>query len=366
LLKQSEILYNKQHDIMSFFKGKLHMKNLLLATILTTGALAAQAQQTTVYGVIDTSVQSYNNGTSQYNRMADSQLGTSRLGFRGTEVLGNGLKANFQLEGQLNPSGGSMGSTTVATNEIFNRDSYVGLSGAFGEFRLGRTDVARAGEVDVTILLPIVGNYGLMPINGTGVELGTDQKNVVTYLSPEINGVQVIVGHATNASGATTDANSDQNGITVVYTRGAFKGAVGYQRNDAATEVGKKDATTIGASYDFGAVIVAVAHAQGDNSATATVTSKSTNYVVKVPLANGYAVSGIYGKTVDGASSANNNGESYTLLATKSLSKRTTLYTAYTDVRNESKSSMRTFNGTAPSAAGLDTRSLVFGINHSF
>lgn len=342
------------------------MKNLLLATILTTGALAAQAQQTTVYGVIDTSVQSYNNGTSQYNRMADSQLGTSRLGFRGTEVLGNGLKANFQLEGQLNPSGGSMGSTTVATNEIFNRDSYVGLSGAFGEFRLGRTDVARAGEVDVTILLPIVGNYGLMPINGTGVELGTDQKNVVTYLSPEINGVQVIVGHATNASGATTDANSDQNGITVVYTRGAFKGAVGYQRNDAATEVGKKDATTIGASYNFGAVIVAVAHAQGDNSATATVTSKSTNYVVKVPLANGYAVSGIYGKTVDGASSANNNGESYTLLATKSLSKRTTLYTAYTDVRNESKSSMRTFNGTAPSAAGLDTRSLVFGINHSF
>ena len=60
------------------------MKKLLLATILTTGALVAQAQQTTVYGVIDTSVQSYNNGASQYNRMADSQLGTSRLGFKGT------------------------------------------------------------------------------------------------------------------------------------------------------------------------------------------------------------------------------------------------------------------------------------------
>jgi predicted porin len=342
------------------------MKKLLLATILTTGALVAQAQQTTVYGVIDTSVQSYNNGASQYNRMADSQLGTSRLGFKGTEDLGNGLKANFQLEGQLNPSGGSMGSTTVATNEIFNRDSYVGLSGAFGEFRLGRTDVARAGEVDATLLLPIVGNYGLMAVNGTGVELGTDQKNVITYLSPEISGVQIIVGTATNASGATTDANSDQNGITVVYTRGAFKGAVGYQKNDATTVVGNRDATTIGASYNFGPVIVAFAHAQGDNSATASVTSKSTNYVVKVPLANGYAVSGIYGKTVDGASSANNNGESYTLMATKSLSKRTTLYTAYTEVRNESNSSMRTFNGTAPTSAGLDTRSIGFGINHTF
>ena len=342
------------------------MKKLILATILTAGTLVAQAQQTTVYGVIDTSVQSYNNGTAQYNRMADSQLGTSRLGFKGTEDLGNGLKANFQLEGQLNPSGGSMGSTTVATNEIFNRDSYVGLSGAFGEFRLGRTDVARAGEVDALLMLPIVGNYGLMPINGTGVELGTDQKNVVTYLSPEISGVQIIVGTATNASGATTNADSDQNGITMVYTRGAFKGAIGYQRTDAATVVGKKDATTIGASYNFGPVIVAFAHAQGDNSTTATVTSKSTNYVVKVPLANGYAVSGIYGTTVDGASSANNNGESYTLMATKSLSKRTTLYTAYTDVRNQSNSSMRTFNGTAPATAGLDTRSIGFGINHTF
>lgn len=342
------------------------MKKLLLATILTAGTLAAQAQQTTVYGVIDTGVQSYNNGTSQYSRMTDNQLGTSRLGFRGTENLGNGLKANFQLEGQLNPSSGSMGSTTVAANEIFNRDSYVGLSGSFGEFRLGRTDVAKAGEVDATLLLPIVGNYGLMAVNGTGVELGTDQKNVVTYLSPVISGLQVIVGTATNASGATTNVNSDQIGITVVYTHGAFKGAIGHQKNDAATVVGKRDATTIGASYNFGAVIVAVAHAQGDNSATATVTSKSTNYVIKAPLANGYAISGIYGKTVNGASSANNNGESYTLMATKSLSKRTTLYAAYTEVRNESKSSMRTFNGTAPAAAGLDTRSLGFGINHTF
>lgn len=342
------------------------MKNLLLATILTTGALAAQAQQTSIYGVIDTGVQSYNNGTSQYSRMTDNQLGTSRLGFRGTENLGNGLKANFQLEGQLNPSSGSMGSTTVAANEIFNRDSYVGLSGAFGEFRLGRTDVAKAGEVDAALLLPIVGNYGLMAVNGTGVELGTDQKNVITYLSPEISGLQVIVGTATNASSATTDANSDQNGITMVYTRGAFKGAVGYQRNNAATVVGKKDATTIGASYNFGPVIVAFAHVQGDNSTTATITSKSTNYVVKVPLANGYAVSGIYGKTVNGASSANNNGESYTLMATKSLSKRTILYTAYTDVRNQSNSSMRVFNGTAPATAGLDTKSFGVGINHMF
>lgn len=342
------------------------MKKLLLVTILTAGTLVAQAQQTTIYGVIDTSFQTYNNGTSQYNRMADSQLGTSRLGFKGTEDLGNGLKANLQLEGQLNPSAGSMGSTTVTTNEIFNRDSYVGLSGAFGEFRLGRTDVARAGEVDAVLLVPIVGNYGLMAVNGSTVELGTDQKNVITYLSPEISGVQVIVGTATNASGATTDANSDQNGITVVYTRGAFKGAVGYQKNNAATAVGQRDATTIGASYNFGPVIVAFAHAQGDNSATASVMSKSTNYVVKVPLANGYAVSGIYGKTVDGAKSANNNGESYTLMATKSLSKRTSLYTAYTDVRNQSDSSMRVFNGTTPAAAGLDTRSIGFGINHTF
>lgn len=344
------------------------MKKFLVATALLSSLGLAQAQSTaTVYGVIDTGVQSANLGAGRLTRMADSQLATSRLGFKGTEDLGNGLKASFQLEGQLNPSAGSMGSTTtVVTNEVFNRDSYVGLGHAsLGEVRIGRTDVAKAGEVDATITMPISGNFGLMPVNGTGVELGTDQKNVVSYFSPTIKGFQVIAGHATSANGTTTAATDKQTGATLVYTTGALKLAVGRQMNDGAG-LAKRDANTYGASYDLGRAVVGIAHAEGDTSTTADVTSKSTIGTVKVPFGGKYAAHVLYGTTTDGSKTADGKGTGYAVVLTNDLSKRTTLYAAYTSVTNQSQSSMRFFNGTAPVSAGQDTNSFGVGINHSF
>lgn len=346
------------------------MKKLLLASILATAGITSQAQvsNVSVYGVIDTSVQSYDTGAGRITRMQDSLWSTSRLGFRGSEDLGNGLSAVFQLEGQLNPSAGSMGSTTVAANEIFNRDSYVGLrSVRFGEVRLGRQDVAKVGEMDVAFTLPIAGNFALHPVNGTGVELGTDQKNAVSYLSPNFGGFQVIVGHATNANNATADANTDQNGVSVLYTRGPFKAGLGYQKNKAATTAAERDVYSGGASYDFGVVQVGLAHAEGDVSTTGKATGRVTTVAAKVPLANNYAVHGVVSQAIDGNKSSDNKGTGYAVIVTNALSKRTTLYAAYTAVDNQAQSSMRFFNATsAPVTAGQNTSGVAIGVNHSF
>lgn len=342
------------------------MKKLLAIAAIAAMSVTAQAQQVSVYGVVDTSVQSYKNGSERLTRMADSQYSTSRFGLRGTEDLGGGLNAFFQLEGALNVAGGSVGSTsTVVANEIFNRDAYVGIgSNSFGSVRLGRTDVALVGEMDIFVTQ--AGNFGMHPVNGTTVELGTDQKNVIRYDSPVIKGFQVVAGRATNNVGATTDANTTQNGVAIRYQNGPIKAGLGYQKNDGAG-FAKKDTTTAGVAYDFNVASVGVAYARGDNSTTADVTSSSTVASVRVPLSASYAAHAVYAQTENGASASNNKGHGYTLALTNALSKRTTLYAAYSKVNNQANSSMAMFNATsAPTAAGIDTQSFGLGINHSF
>lgn len=355
-------------DIYVYFYLGIQMKKLTLTLILATMTSLGYAQSSVqVYGIMDTSVQSFNSGTQRLTRMQDNQWNTSRLGFRGSEDLGGGLKANFMLEGQLNPSQGSMGSTsTVVANEIFNRDAWVGFSGGFGEVRLGRQDVNKMGELDAFITLPIAGNYAMHPVNGTSVELGTDQKNVVSYFTPKYNGFRVIVGQATNSTNATTDAGTTQNGVTVHYEQGPWKAGIGYQKNDAPTEVAKRWATTYGVGYDFRVAEVGAVWAVGDNSTTSDVTSTSGSFAVKVPLQNNYNVHVVYTTTKNGLASTANKGNGYTLIGTKDFSKRTKVYAAYSLVTNESNSSMRLNNGTAPTAPGLDTRGLGIGMMHTF
>lgn len=338
---------------------------LKLALLSCVFGMSVAHAQVSIYGIIDTSIQTYNNGTERYTRAADSQYATSRIGFRGTEDLGGGLRAFFQLEGQLNPSVGSMGSsTTVTTNEVFNRDSFVGLGGSLGSIRMGRTDVALVGETDVFVSQ--AGNFGFHPLNGTSVELGTDQKNVVRYDSPTIKGFTLILGQASNNSGATTDANTTQRGATLRYELNNFKAAIGVQKNDGAG-VAKRDTTTAGVAYDFGMFSVGTAYAKGDNSTTADFDSSSSVTSIRVPLKNKFAAHAVYATTKTGASSTNNQGQGYTLVLTKDLSKRTTLYAQYSKVNNQANSSMQMFNSTtAPTTAGLDTNSAGLGISHRF
>lgn len=110
---------------------------LAAACIAAVPALA-QAQSVTLYGVIDTGVEYVNNiGASKdsVTRM-NSLAGTvpSRWGLRGTEDLGNGLKAQFALESGFAPDSG----TSNQGNRLFGRQAWVGLSGNWGQVAFGR------------------------------------------------------------------------------------------------------------------------------------------------------------------------------------------------------------------------------------
>jgi predicted porin len=115
------------------------MKRTLLALASCTvlcGAASAQSS-VTIFGVVDLNARWLdNNGVTQYS-MSQDGLAPSRLGFRGVEDLGGGLKAGFWLEMPLNPDIGNAG-----VRLAFTRRSTVSLSNAWGEVRLGRDETA--------------------------------------------------------------------------------------------------------------------------------------------------------------------------------------------------------------------------------
>ncbi|WP_034299709.1 porin [Herbaspirillum sp. RV1423] len=115
-------------------------KKLIATAILSVLSGAAAAQSTvTVYGLIDTGVEYLNhagaNGGS-VTRLSSGAMNTSRIGFRGSEDLGGGLKAIFQLENGFKLDTGAFDGDA---NQLFNRQSNVGLEGAFGRVVAGRS-----------------------------------------------------------------------------------------------------------------------------------------------------------------------------------------------------------------------------------
>lgn len=341
------------------------MKKLAIIAALSAVSYSALAQQVTVYGVLDTAVQSFDSNTvSSLTRSQDNLFSTSRLGFRGTEDLGGGLRANFQLEGRVRPSAGTFGGSTA--NQSFSREAYVGISGRYGEIRTGLTDLSQQQNMD-GIAAPRAGNFGDIPVNGTNIEIGADVANSVRYISPNMGGLQMEIGHGSgNGVDSITDGNVSTDSASLVYRVGKFRAGIGHSRLDAATTVAKRDGTTYAVGYDFGFANAGVTFAKGDNSITADVNSTAMTASLAIPLGQGLEAHAIYGTSKNGAQTTDNDGKGHTLALVKELSKRTKVYTHYTSVTNEANSSMTMTGVSAPAAAGGDTKAYGVGLSHSF
>ena len=118
------------------------MKKIICTAIVASAALAshtASAQSNvTIYGLVDVGVEyvTHVNAAGDSAMKMPSLTGTlpSRIGFKGSEDLGNGLKALFVLENGFAPDTGALGQG----GRIFGRNAYVGLQGGFGTLTLGR------------------------------------------------------------------------------------------------------------------------------------------------------------------------------------------------------------------------------------
>jgi predicted porin len=186
-------------------------------------AMAQTANPVTLYGrayVMFESVEAKGEGASvpRRSRVTDQ---SSLFGIRGTEDLGGGLKAFFQLETGFKPD---QNDSTFA-----NRNSGVGLQGGFGSILLGRWDMPWKVA---TIAIDPYGDLTLGGITGTlsdGGNFDRRDQNVVQYWSPTIAGFAARVAVTSNENKGT--GNPRDYGANVTYTGGPVYAFLAYEKH---------------------------------------------------------------------------------------------------------------------------------------
>ena len=339
---------------------KVQFAVLAIGSAVAQGALAES--NVTIFGSLDVNARVISNsGSKTFKSVGDQGNLANRLGFKGEEDLGGGLKATFHLEtGILTDSGQSLGQTFGIG--FWNRQSTVGLKGSFGEIKLGRDWTASYNSM--WIYDPIY-NFGVADSTHVSHNLGQPTyfwtNNAISYTLP--GNLGGFYGQVMFAPGEGT-ASGRYAGGRLGYTTGALDGSVSVGSQDVVG--GKFTVFNVGGSYDLG-----VAKLTALYNREKVMDAKETRIVVgaTVPLAGNYAFVSYSRSSVSnypGASGASQVGAGYVY----NLSKRTALYgsVAFLDNKDSgqlSTASLGSFGGTAPTPGG-NSRGAEVGLRLSF
>ncbi len=323
-------------------------KTLIVAAVSALAATGALAQSSvTIYGRLNVSAESQKNiavaGTQRV-----LQNSASRIGFKGTEDLGGGLKANFQLESGFSPD------TGAAAASFFGRQSEVNLEGGFGMLRLGNfTSEAYYATAD----------YISMHNHDTGTSedklyayLGfagnnNGNANKIAYRLP-----QIVKGMSLEAAVSAGEGQGRVRTWDLAwnYSLGALQLGAGYQKAGDANQYAFRGLYEMG-SLVLGAYIQKDENGYGANFGDRTTYRVSAAYNVGASEFHvNYGAAGKYSRV------ANSKATQLTVGYNYNLSKRTKVYGFYTTVDNGTG---LTYFG---SGAGRDSSSVAAGIRHNF
>ena len=302
------------------------MKKSLLATALAVIATSVSAQNVEIYGKMRIYQERDTVGTA--SAVTKQTNDTSRLGFRGTEDLGNGLKAFFTLETGI-------GADQPAATTMGDRVSIVGISSAAGRISVGRD------KHQVT--------------------------RVIDSFDPIENGFGTTAGTIHQSQGSRI-----QNATFLTLT--PAKGVAVHYQNSASETSGVKNVQAGGIDFSVGLITASVAHYT--NGLSGNTKDQSTIYGAKLPVSGtATALFGVYSQdTVDGAETTGrtvglqhkltapvtvmasygkkSDIKAYAVGASYSMSKRTSLHARYRDENAD--------------AAASDRRQFGVGIEHNF
>jgi predicted porin len=277
------------------------LKKLIPAAALLALTGAAQAQ-VSIYGLVDLSYGKNETLATANDRKATLHSGgdnggsqgnsVTRVGLKGSMDVGSGLKGNFKLE-----SGGiDMDGKVNNGDAFFDRQAWAGLSGGFGEVRVGRQDSV-VFQTSIAFDLNGASNAACATCN-SGIANGVLGKGrysrQIQYIAPTVNGFTVQVGYAAIDTAAAVAATSKAAGaVGVTYAAGPLTLAAA---TEAARVTGGSSSSVYAGSYDFGVAKVALSYTPSKNSDG--VDAKGTMIGVVAPIA-GYNVGMQYAKNSD-------------------------------------------------------------------
>ena len=266
-------------------------KTLLVAAMMAsfTGAAVAQSS-VTLYGRItpsyvyesiklnDTAALVTGNTAGTYTQFSPASgfvSGGNHIGFKGTEDLGNGLKASFKYELPFNGQDGNVQTTS--------RDANVTLSNkAWGSVEMGASYTAHSQIL--AGILPAGTDFGVMSAQDAFGTFSVLTKNSIKYISPSFSGVTLGLSYSFKGTASNVSAGdfgtSNQNRVGVAglrYANGPLVVGIAYMQlnpNSSNTATATKDKKpknwTLGASYDLKVAKLSAAYGQNIDGLLAT------------------------------------------------------------------------------------------------
>ena len=364
------------------------MKKSLIALAVLAASGAAMAQSSvTLFGIVDTNV-SYLDGVSNAaGTNTESKYGigtsgnaTSRLGFRGVEDLGGGLKAGFHLEGEI------FGDDGNASGFNFKRRSTVSLAGGFGEVRLGRDLVPSYTKF---ISYDVFGQVGIgqfmgwrdwngdnqTTANNNNDANGIRSSNMISYYTPNFSGFTAGLGYGFDEKADTTNSKKGRYvGGYVAYDNGPLSVALSYDESSAlvltspAATGADRNRLTLGGSYDLNVVKLNAILQQTKDDVPGGSERKVNAYMLGASAPVGAGEVKLQYALYD-QKAIDSKAHQISLGYVHNLSKRTAVYgtVAYMDNKDASKLNLSAKGlGTIDARAGDSQTGVQVGIRHAF
>ena len=368
----------------------MNSKIPFVLTALCASVGMAQAQSVEVFGVLDVAYLSTSaTGSVKATSVSTDSNTSSRLGFRGNEDLGGGMRASFWLEAAHSPDNGT-GSGTNVNNQssgqasspagtqglTFGRRSTVSVSSnSWGEIRLGRDYVPSFNNLTVA-MHPFgtngVGSAGSLfypvPANGTTARTGVRTSNSVGYFLPS-NLVGGLSGHfmyalGENASDLYNANDGKHTGLRLAYRNGPLSMAIasGTTKYTTTAKVANDYVqTNFGINYQMGAAKFMFLTNENKIGATKTKTDMvGTQYNLNSGQVR-------FAFTTLKATGVANDANQWALGYVHDLSKRTALFINYSEVSNQGVGKRFTVGGGNDiTTAGGSSTGFELGLRHSF
>jgi len=344
-------------------------KSLLALAALTafTGVASAQSS-VTLFGIVDVSLRNVKESSGSLKSLSTDGMSSSRLGFRGTEDIGGGLRAGFWLEGSLQADTGN------AAGQNWQRRSTVSLMGGFGEIRLGRDytpDFWNHTVFDPFGTNGVGSSVNVFDASGSGATTVVRANNTIGYFLP--GGMGGMYGQVQLAAGEQAVGNKHM-AFRFGYAAGPMNVAFAYGKTSSQDGPPSVDWTrfNLAGSYNMGFMTLMAQYIKSETSGGAADGRGLNNIVLGADVRMGAGVFKVSYVKADGdGKTAGEKARDATQLALGyqySLSKRTALYGHYARVSNKSGANF-TASGSGPAAAhaaGKGSTGYEFGINHSF
>ena len=359
------------------------MKKSLIALAIASAVSApafAATSNVDIYGVLNVGV--FRVDSDQVGKDTSTSIvsNASRIGFKGTEDLGGGLAAVWQIESGFNAD--------TQTGTLASRNTFVGLKGGFGTVLLGNMDTP------MKTLGRSVDNFGdtmadsrnllgaTYTTGATAFDLRT--KNTIAYVTPDFSGLSAVVGyvadHAIVAGGTDCAAGLDCNqndawSAAVNYNNGPLLLGAGYEKHNvvvgAPNTIDSRKIWRVVGGYSFGNAKLGATYEKGSADTALAAADRKAWGVFGNYAMGAVTLKANYLKVDEANNVAGSGAKQYTVGADYALSKRTTAYALYAKVKNDTAAAFGLGAGagdsnTAVGVAGVDPSVFGIGLKHAF